>query len=76
MPAIFSTNVMIMGPAKMMDHASVILDFSPMTALVNLQRPFMIGDSIYCRCFARFPGFANQSFDKCFKKIFTIYFEH
>ena len=69
MSAIFSTNVMIMAPAKMMDHASVILDSSPMTVLVNLQRPFMIEDSIYCWCFARFPGFANQSFEKCFKSI-------
>ena len=54
MPAIFSTNAIIMGPAKMMDHASVILDSLATTVQVNLQRPFMIGADIYC-CFL--PGF-------------------
>ena len=33
----------------MMDHASVMLDFSAMTAPVSSQRPFMIGAAgIYC----------------------------
>ena len=49
MSAIFTTNAMIMGPAKMMDLASVMLDFSAMTAPVSSQRPFMIGAAgIYC----------------------------
>jgi hypothetical protein len=48
MPAIFSTNAIIMGPAKMMDHASVILDSSATTVPVNSHRPFMIGAGIYC----------------------------
>ena len=73
MPAIFSTTVMIMGPAKMMDHASVILDSTPMTVLVNLQRPFMIGADIYCWFFASFSDFASQNFKKCFKK-YIIHF--
>ena len=71
MPAILFTNAMIMEPAKLMDLASVILDSSTMTVLVNIQRLFMIEAGIYCWCFARFPGFANQSFDKCFKKYFS-----
>jgi hypothetical protein len=48
MPAIFSTNAIIMGPAKMMDHASVILDSSAMTVPVNSLRPFMIEAGICC----------------------------
>ena len=48
MPAIIFTNVMIMGPAKMMDHASVILDSSALTVPVNSQRPFMIEAGICC----------------------------
>ena len=47
MPAIVSTNAMTMGPAKMMDLASVILDSLAMTVLVISQRPFMIGAGIY-----------------------------
>ena len=65
MPAIVSSHAMTMGPAKMMDLASVILDSLAMTVPVISQKPFMI----YCKCFTRFPDFANQSFDKCFKKI-------
>ena len=71
MSAIFTINAMIMGPAKMMDLASVILDSSAMTVLVNSQRPFMIRAGIYCWYFARFPDFANQSFENCFKKCIT-----
>ena len=48
MPAIFSTIAVVMGPAKMMDHASVILDSSAMTVPVNSLRPFIIGACIYC----------------------------
>ena len=73
MPAILSTNAMIMGPANMMDHASVILDSSATTVQVNLQRPFMIGAGIYCCFFARFSDFASQNFEKCFKRD-IIYF--
>ena len=73
MPAIFSTNAMIMGPAKMMDHASVILDSSAMTVQVNLQRPFMIVAGIYCWLFARFSDFASQNFEKYFEK-YIIHF--
>ena len=60
MPAIFSTNAMIMGPAKMMDLASVILDSSAMTVPVISRRPFMIGAGIYCWCLGyigALPGF-------------------
>ena len=71
MPAILFTNAMIMEPAKLMDLASVILDSSTMTVPVISQRPFMIEAGIYSWCFARFLGFANQSFDKCFKKYFS-----
>ena len=73
MPAIFSTNAMIMGPAKMMDHASVILDSLVTTVQVNLHRPFMIWAGIYCWVFARFSDFASQNFGKCFKRD-IIYF--
>ena len=73
MPAIFSTNAMIMGPAKMMDHASVILDSSATTVQVNLQRPFMIVAGIYCWFFARFSDFASQNFEKYFEK-YIIHF--
>jgi hypothetical protein len=48
MPAIFFTIAVVMGPAKMMDHASVILDSSAMTVPVNSLRPFIIGACIYC----------------------------
>ena len=73
MPAIFFTNAMITGPAKLMDLASVILDSSAMTVQVNLQRPFMIGADIYCWFFASFSDFASQNFEKCFK-IYIIHF--
>ena len=76
MPAINSTNAMIMGPAKMMDHASVILDSTARTVQVNLQRPFMIVAGIYCWFFARFSDFASQNFEKYFKKYiihFSLY---
>ena len=76
MPAIFSTNAMIMGPAKMMDHASVILDSLVTTVQVNLHRPFMIWAGIYCWVFARFSDFASQNFEKYFKKYmihFSLY---
>ena len=73
MPATVSSHAMIMGPAKMMDLASVILDSSAMTVPVISQKPFMIGAGIYCKCFTRFPDFANQSFDKCFKKLLYIF---
>ena len=42
MPAILSTNAMIMGPANMMDHASVMMDFSTMTVPVNSKGTFVI----------------------------------
>ena len=42
MPAILSTIAIVMGPAKMMDHASVMLDFSAMTVPVNSKRTFII----------------------------------
>ena len=42
MPAILSTNAMIMVPAKMMDLASVILDSSAMTVQVKSQSSFEI----------------------------------
>ena len=71
MAAILFTNAMIMEPAKLMDLASVILDSSTTTVLVNIQRSFMIEAGIYSWCFARFPGFGNQSFDKWFKKHFS-----
>ena len=47
MPVIVSSLAMTMGPAKMMDLASVILDSLAMTVLVISQRPFMIGAGIY-----------------------------
>jgi hypothetical protein len=71
MPAIFSTNAIIMGPAKMMDHASVILDSSATTVQVNLQRPFMMVFTVVF--FVRFSDFASQNFEKCFKK-YIIHF--
>ena len=71
MAAILFTNAMIMEPAKLMDLASVILDSSTTTVLVNIQRSFMIEAGIYSWCFARFPGFGNQYFDKWFKKYFS-----
>jgi hypothetical protein len=70
MPAIFSTNAIIMGPAKMMDHACVILDSSATTVQVNLQKPFMIGAGIYCWVFARFSDLASQNFKKMLQKIY------
>ena len=73
MPAILSTNAMIMGPAKMMDLASVILDSSAMTVPVISQKPFMIGAGIYWWFFVRFSDFASQNFGKCFKRD-IIYF--
>ena len=73
MPSILSTDARIMGPAKMMDHASVILDSSVTTVQVNLQRPFMIVAGIYCWFFARFSDFASQNFEKYFKK-YIIHF--
>ena len=48
MHAIFSTIAVVMGPAEMMDHASVILDSSAMTVPVNSLRPFMIEAGVYC----------------------------
>ena len=42
MSAIFTTNAMIMGPAKMMDLASVMLDFLATTVPVNSKRTFII----------------------------------
>jgi hypothetical protein len=48
MSAIFTTNAMIMGPAKMMDHARVMLDFSTMTVPVNSKRTFIIETGVYC----------------------------
>ena len=43
MPAIVSSHAVTMGPAKMMDLASVILDSSAMTVPVISQKPFMVG---------------------------------
>ena len=48
MSAIFTTNAMIMGPAKMMDLASVMLDFSATTVPVNSKRTFIIETGVYC----------------------------
>ena len=42
MAAILFTNAMIMEPAKLMDLASVILDFSTMTVQVKSQSSFEI----------------------------------
>ena len=42
MSAIFTTNAMIMGPAKMMDLASVMLDFLATTVPVNSKKTFTI----------------------------------
>ena len=42
MPAILTTNAMIMAPAKLMVLASVMLDFSAMTVLVISKRTFII----------------------------------
>ena len=61
MPAILSTNAMIMGPAKMMDLASVMLDFSAMTVPVKSKRTFTIETGVYCWRFAWSPDFVNQS---------------
>ena len=61
MSAIFTTNAMIMGPAKMMDLACVMLDFSATTVPVNSKRTFIIETGVYCWWFIRFPDFANQS---------------
>ena len=61
MSAIFTTNAMIMGPAKMMDLACVMLDFSATTVPVNSKRTFVIETGVYCWWFARFPDFANRS---------------
>ena len=51
MPAILSTNAIIMVPAKLMDLASVILGSSVMTVRVNLQSPFEIKTGAYCSWF-------------------------
>ena len=61
MSAILTINAKITGPAKMMDLASVMLDFSAMTVPVKLKRTFIIETDVYCWCFARSPDFANQS---------------
>ena len=42
MPAILTTNAMIMAPAKLMVLASVMLDFLAMTVLVKSKRTFII----------------------------------
>ena len=52
MPAILSTNAIIMVPVKLMDLASVILGSSVMTVRVNSQSPFEIKTGAYCCCFA------------------------
>ena len=41
MPAILTSNAMIMGPAKMMGLANVILDSTAMTVPVNLCSKFL-----------------------------------
>ena len=61
MSAIFTINAKIMGPAKMMDLASVMLDFSAMTVPVKSKRTFTIETGVYCWRFARSPDFVNQS---------------
>ena len=73
MSAIFTTNAMIMEPAKMMDLASVMLDFLAMTVPVNSKRTLIIKNGVYCWWFARFHDFASQNFEKCFKK-YIIHF--
>ena len=47
MSAIFTTNAMIMGRAKMMDLASVMLDFLAMTVPVKSKRTFIIETGVY-----------------------------
>jgi hypothetical protein len=42
MPAILTTNAMIMAPAKLMVLASVMLDFLAATVQVHSQSPFEI----------------------------------
>ena len=69
MSAIFTTNAMIMGPAKMMDLASVMLDFLAMTVPVNSKRTFIIKNGVYCWWFAWFHDFANQSMLKLELKL-------
>ena len=60
---------MIMGPAKMMDHASVMLDFSAMTVPVNSQRPVIFEACIYCWCFARFPEYSTIIIENVSTKV-------
>ena len=50
MPAILTSNAMIMGPAKMMGLANVILDSTATTVQVNSQNPFEIGTAV-CVCY-------------------------
>ena len=53
MLAIPTSNAMIMGPAKMMGLANVILDSTTTTVQVNLQRPFEIETGVCCWFFVR-----------------------
>ena len=59
MPAIFFTNAMIMGPAKMMGLANVILDSTATTVQVNLQKPFKIEIGVSCWFILRLSHFAD-----------------
>ena len=61
MSAILTINAKITGPAKMMDLASVMLDFSAMTVPVKSKRTFTIETGVYCWRFAWSPDFVNQS---------------
>ena len=59
MPAILTSNAMIVGPAKMMGLANVILDSTATTVQVKLQRPFEIETGVSCWFFLRLSHFAD-----------------
>ena len=75
MPAILFTNAMIMEPAKLMDLASVILDSSTMTVLVNIS--YAIYDWGWYLQFGALLGFLvllTKALTNVSKNIFQINF--
>ena len=59
MPAILTSNAMIMGPAKMMGLANVILDSTATTVQVNLKKTFQTETGVCCWFFLRLSHFAD-----------------
>ena len=64
MPAILTSNAMIMGPAKMMGLANVILDSTATTVQVNFKKPFKIETGVSCWFFLRLSYFADPHVPK------------